>query len=551
MVTSDTSDTALLALWESQACEKSFRILVERYAGLVHQVALRHTGDEGLAADVTQATFIVLSRKAGALTAHSALGGWLHVTALNQARNLLQGHLRESRKRRKLVDLSTGPDSGVSESLKGVLDVALGELSRADREALLLRYYRSLSVKEVASHLGLSVGAAQQRVLRATERLRQRLSSHGVNASSLAVGSALTSLASDAQAGIPLAPSIIPGVLSSSTTSVPFIPAAFAALIMTKKILIPSAAAVLLAGTIVYQVNRDHPPAEDAKHPAAATTRSGGAASSPLDMKRAARTPKPKTEGMPDGQFSDERNLITEYAKQNSAGKWDLVTARLRSQMERLTKDLALTPGQQEHMRAWMAERMKRLQGLDIEDESIEESFWSGPDGLPTERAQIENLLPMLTPSQKEALASSERAELQARSESFALRAMGALPSDLRLQPDQRDAVFRFFSDEAMERSNRRTEEQKFRDYFSEVKWGRSTAYDPYDLRELARKASMKDVSSYGELEQRVKAAEAEVRKTIDARLAPLREVLDENQFRIMRNDMIANSGPLVFDFQD
>jgi RNA polymerase sigma-70 factor (ECF subfamily) len=52
---------------------------------------------------------------------------------------------------------------------------ALGRLPPADREVLELRHLEQLSVAETAAVLGVSVGAAKTRHLRAVQRLRALL----------------------------------------------------------------------------------------------------------------------------------------------------------------------------------------------------------------------------------------------------------------------------------------------------------------------------------------------------------------------------------------
>jgi RNA polymerase sigma factor (sigma-70 family) len=52
-------------------------------------------------------------------------------------------------------------------------DAALGELTEPDRDALLLRYFERKSAREMADILGTSEDAAQKRVSRAVERLRE------------------------------------------------------------------------------------------------------------------------------------------------------------------------------------------------------------------------------------------------------------------------------------------------------------------------------------------------------------------------------------------
>jgi len=60
------------------------------------------------------------------------------------------------------------------------IDDALSELSEPDREALMLRYFKNHDFRTVGSLLGISDDAAQKRVSRAVERLREFFARRGV-----------------------------------------------------------------------------------------------------------------------------------------------------------------------------------------------------------------------------------------------------------------------------------------------------------------------------------------------------------------------------------
>ena len=84
--------------------------------------------------------------------------------------------------------LSTESDN-VWDHVAPHLDAGLGELSEPDRDALLLRYFEGKSAREMAQTLGVSDDAAQKRVSRAVDRLRDFFVKRGitVGASGLAV----------------------------------------------------------------------------------------------------------------------------------------------------------------------------------------------------------------------------------------------------------------------------------------------------------------------------------------------------------------------------
>ena len=201
----DATDAELLTAWVKHQREPAFQTLVARYAGLVHMAARRTSGDDSMAADAAQLTFILLARKAGSLTAHTSLAAWLHVTSVRTCRDLIDKSKRENRKR-QLSAMETPSHSHCDtwQEIQPVLDDALAALSDKDREALLLRFYRSLSVREVAATLGIATDAAQKRIDRATERLRGKLARRSVQTRGTLSAAMLTGFAADAQAALPI-----------------------------------------------------------------------------------------------------------------------------------------------------------------------------------------------------------------------------------------------------------------------------------------------------------------------------------------------------------
>ena len=141
--------------------------------------------DASLAEDVTQGVFLALSRSAGQLADRPLLCGWLHRTAQNLAATTIRSNMRRSAREQEATAmndlLSAAPDTDWEE-MAPHLDAALGELNEPDRDALLLRYFQRQSAREMAQTLGTSEDAAQKRVSRAVERLRELLAKRGVTA---------------------------------------------------------------------------------------------------------------------------------------------------------------------------------------------------------------------------------------------------------------------------------------------------------------------------------------------------------------------------------
>jgi RNA polymerase sigma factor (sigma-70 family) len=150
-----------------------------------------------VAADAAQETFLLLARRARSLghSRHTNLAGWCFVAARNVARNARRAESRR-RVREEEVAVAWNDEreqeaSALWERVEPCLNDVLGRLRPPDRDALLLRYYEQKSLAEVGAGLGLSEGAAQMRVSRALERLRELLKAVGILAPAALLASLL------------------------------------------------------------------------------------------------------------------------------------------------------------------------------------------------------------------------------------------------------------------------------------------------------------------------------------------------------------------------
>lgn len=256
----DKSDFELLHDYAAHGSEAAFREIVARYTDLVYSAAFRQVQSPDTAADIAQSVFVDLARKARHLSAQSpaspSIIGWLHRATRYAALN----HLRDARRRianerQAMEQLLTNSDASVNwDQIRPALDEALDNLGDEDREVLLLRYFKNQNLRAIGQQLGVSDDAAQKRVSRAVEKLREFFAQRGVTVG--AGGLAIMISAHAVQAApVGLALSISATALAGtavSTATVAIASTKTIAMTTIQKVLITATAAVL-AGAGIYE----------------------------------------------------------------------------------------------------------------------------------------------------------------------------------------------------------------------------------------------------------------------------------------------------------
>jgi RNA polymerase sigma-70 factor, ECF subfamily len=181
-----------------EACQcgdrEAFRELFEAHKDRVWTVALRFTGNESAARDVTQQVFLKLFTSIAGFRHESNFKTWLYRMVANEC-------MDEFRKRRRLIPLDffrPAPGAERDEDCGGAemndwrqeplqeerltrLEVseavlaALAQLKPKLRMAIVLKYFEDMSYEQMAEALGCSMGTVASRLNRGHKELARRL----------------------------------------------------------------------------------------------------------------------------------------------------------------------------------------------------------------------------------------------------------------------------------------------------------------------------------------------------------------------------------------
>ena len=155
-----------------------FQEMVENYSDKVYRLALRYTGDRGLAQDLTQETYLKAFKNLKSFDRSRAPGPWLFKIAANLCRNWLRDNREvpvESVGEQKAPASANPEEVLCSRESELELARALDRLPAIYREVILLKHLGELSYAEIGEALGLEMSLVKNRLYRGRLMLRELL----------------------------------------------------------------------------------------------------------------------------------------------------------------------------------------------------------------------------------------------------------------------------------------------------------------------------------------------------------------------------------------
>ena len=160
----------------------AFSELVRMHAQGVLNVVYRMCGDEQLAEDAAQETFIRAWQNLSAYRPQTSLRNWLYRIAVNAATDMIRRERRilpNDIEEMNLTDDSPRIESLVTQHEQAmIVQKAVLSLPEASRAVLVLREYEGLSYHEISSALDIPVGTVMSRLNYARNVLKMMLRPH-------------------------------------------------------------------------------------------------------------------------------------------------------------------------------------------------------------------------------------------------------------------------------------------------------------------------------------------------------------------------------------
>lgn len=153
------------------------RELYETYVDRIYRLSFRLAGDDELARDFTQATFIRAFEKIGSFRSESTLSTWLHSIGVSVA---LNGLRKTKRLRNREAPMEDGLLVGVSRKeaepdLKERMARAIDALAEKYRTVFVMHDVEGYTHEEISGTLNIPVGTSKSHLFQARSKLRVAL----------------------------------------------------------------------------------------------------------------------------------------------------------------------------------------------------------------------------------------------------------------------------------------------------------------------------------------------------------------------------------------
>jgi RNA polymerase sigma-70 factor (ECF subfamily) len=159
--------------------QPDFEQLVDEHQSMVFSMAVRMTGDRGLAEEVAQDVFLELDKHMGKIESADHARNWLRRVALSRSADALRRRkVRGTDLWVEIEEMHGAQGEDKSSPLGARVEQLLGTLPEAQRAALVLRYQEDMTPEEIAATLDSPVATVKSQLQRGLKLLRAKATSN-------------------------------------------------------------------------------------------------------------------------------------------------------------------------------------------------------------------------------------------------------------------------------------------------------------------------------------------------------------------------------------
>ena len=190
---SEWADEDLLLAYREGGDRRAFEVLVHRYERELYNYLRRYLGDDQMAEDAFQLTFLQVHLKCDQFQPGRRVRPWLYAVATNQAIDAQRRNRRhrmvsldrrprglDDKESASLVDLLDSEEPNPAEEFESaerneVIRDTVDRLAEPLRRVVILVYYQGLKYREAAEVLSIPVGTVKSRLHAAIAKLNEAL----------------------------------------------------------------------------------------------------------------------------------------------------------------------------------------------------------------------------------------------------------------------------------------------------------------------------------------------------------------------------------------
>lgn len=172
--------------------------LVNEWYARIYNFAFKYLGDDFLASEVSQKTFITLYQKIHTIEESQKFRAWIYQVAFNHCHaeqkkrksrwNIASLYTSRSGEAPPKTDLrrASNPEENLQHNeLANLLQKALAKISAPQRAIIIMKEYEGLKFKEIAEVLGISENTVKSRLYGGLKSLRKVFEEWNINQENL------------------------------------------------------------------------------------------------------------------------------------------------------------------------------------------------------------------------------------------------------------------------------------------------------------------------------------------------------------------------------